>query len=287
MPELPEVETVRRTLAGALPGKRIAGVEVLDPKSVEPLSPGDFGRTIRGRVLTGIGRRGKYLLLFMSPPLLMTVHLRMTGALVHADPAQPSRNHLRLLFHLDDGTQLRFHDQRRFGRVRLVETEGAGEAWEAKVEYGAVPGKGFPPALGPEPFSPAFTEVYLGQSLRERRASIKAILLDQRLVAGLGNIYADECLFRAGVHPARPASGLSREEVKRLHAAIRDVLEEAIRYRGTTFSSYVDGRGMPGRYAERLRVYRRDGQPCPECGTPVERMRIGGRNTRFCPRCQR
>ncbi|MBX5476199.1 MAG: bifunctional DNA-formamidopyrimidine glycosylase/DNA-(apurinic or apyrimidinic site) lyase [Clostridia bacterium] len=310
MPELPEVETVRRSLAPWVEGRRIAEVHVFSPHVVDG-DPDAFARAVRGLRVRRLARRGKYLLFRMDPPHTLAVHLRMTGRLLYLAPSgraprvergapgihsqrgralalgwqapswlaglgeaalaaagPPQHTHLAALF--DDGGVLMFNDVRKFGRVAL---------W---------PGASPPPLvrLGPEPLSRAFTAERWAQILAGRRAPIKALLLDQHSVAGLGNIYADEALWRARVHPARPAASLAKEDVARLHRAVRRVLREAIDHRGTTLRDYRDGAGQAGGYAPHLRVYGRAGQPCRRCGRTLEKTVVAGRGTTYCPACQ-
>ncbi|WP_027718858.1 bifunctional DNA-formamidopyrimidine glycosylase/DNA-(apurinic or apyrimidinic site) lyase [Desulfovirgula thermocuniculi] len=274
MPELPEVETIAKSLSASLPGLVIEKVEVLNSQVIAAPGSGEFCRLVAGRKILGLSRRGKYLLMSLSGDLVLAVHLRMTGRLIHTGPGEPLARHTHLIFFLQNGTQLRYADTRRFGRLWLL----------APGSLSTHPGIG---SLGVEPLSPQFTPAYLAGALAGRRTRLKSLLLDQRVVAGLGNIYADEALHRAGLHPLRPACTLTGEEVEALHAAIREVLREGIAARGTTVRDYTDGRGQAGTFQEKLRVYRRQGQPCPRCGKPIARLVLGGRSSYFCPGCQR
>ncbi len=269
MPELPEVETIRRELAPLVVGRCLVTVQFYWPP-VAALPPADaFAREVKGRCVRAVGRRGKYLFLELDGSRYFFVHLRMTGQLHReAYPFSPDP-HTRAAIVLDDGYALRFRDQRKFGRFYLVD------------DPERVVGD-----LGPEPLDPSWTPQKLANVCRHRRASVKAVLLDQHAVAGLGNIYADEALFVAGIHPCRQAASLTEEEVARLHAAIRHVLTEAIRQGGTTMRSYVRPTGTTGTYQHHRRVYRRAGMPCPRCQTPIQRCRVQGRSTHFCPHCQ-
>ncbi|TDA68891.1 MAG: bifunctional DNA-formamidopyrimidine glycosylase/DNA-(apurinic or apyrimidinic site) lyase [Clostridia bacterium] len=280
MPELPEVETIRRGLEATLPGTEITGLTLFRPEVVAFPDPEEFSGFFPGKVWGRAGRRGKYLLLEVADRVLV-VSLRMTGQLVllpgpaEASPGVPADlpPHTHVLWHLSDGTRLRFTDQRRFGRLYLVGPERLEELTPA--------GK-----LGPEPLAPEFTPARLAEILARHRRPVKALLLDQSLVAGIGNIYADEILFAAGISPLRPAAEVEPEAAARLHQAAREILTAAIASRGTTVRNYQDGHGQAGGFQERLAVYGRAGEPCRRCGQPVAYLRLGGRGTCYCPRCQ-
>lgn len=274
MPELPEVETVRTTLAEKITGLSIEAVDILMPKIIRTPSPEEFCRRLTGQTILALDRRGKYLLVRLSGGLTLVIHLRMTGRLVYTTASTPPAKYTHVLFHLGNGEQLRFSDMRQFGRISLVEND-------ALVLFPGLKD------LGPEPLSTNFTREYLQRELRRRRTRLKPLLLDQTFIAGLGNIYADEALHRARLHPQRPASTLTSREAAALYRAIREVLTEGIAGRGTTFRDYVDGAGRRGGFQEKLRVYGRAGQPCRQCGKPVERIRISGRSAYFCPGCQK
>ena len=271
MPELPEVEYVARQLRADLVGRRILGAHVLWARSVQGMEPDEFEARMAGREVRGIGRRGKYLLIELDGGEVLVVHRRMSGNLILA---RQSEEHLytRVAFDLDDGRRLLYTDPRKFGRLTLAE-EGALE-------------RVFP-ALGPEPLAPEFTSDALAARLAGRDRPIKALLLDQSIVAGLGNIYADESLFRAGIHPLRPASTLSRHEVAALHAGIQGALLTGIEHGGTTFGRHRDAYNEAGTNLEHVEVYRRTGQPCLRCGTPIRRLVVAQRGTHFCPECQK
>lgn len=280
MPELPEVETVRRQLAAVLPGRTVTGVRVLLPRVLQNVSPGELLRLTAGRTFTEPRRRGKYLLLPFEPrtesrdaPARLVIHLRMTGKLTVAPSASPEDPYTRVVFALDDGRELRFADVRTFGTLHFLGNDQDG-------------GPRGLAELGPEPLHDAFTPAVLAAALAGRRAPVKSVLLDQRRVAGLGNIYADEALHEAGIHPQRPAGQLGADEVQRLHRAIRSVLRAAVSHGGTTIRDYVDGRGVPGAFQRYLRVYGRAGEPCPRCGSDIIRLRVAGRGTHVCPECQ-
>lgn len=261
MPELPEVETIARMLEPRLLGRRIRRVRILSPEIVE----GDAGRLagrLRGRVIQQLSRRGKYLLVRLDGAVL-TLHLGMTGRLRWDGRAGP---HTRAIFVLDQG-RLLFDDPRKFGSLE------AGDAPSPRLAK-----------LGPEALAISSRE--LAARLRGRRAPIKTLLMDQRVLAGVGNIYSDEALFRARIHPLTPAGRLSLAEVKRLHRAIRRVLREAIAAGGSSVSDYVNADEEPGWFQLEHRVYRRTGRPCPRCGAPIQRVVIAQRSAHFCPRCQ-
>ena len=273
MPELPEVETVRRSLIGKIVGCRIDALRlgnfpgVLAGDRVE-----DVLARVQGREISGIRRRAKYLIFDLDDGTAIVVHLRMTGRLSAVSRDELPLRFEHLAIELDNGLDLRFSDQRKFGRVTHLHDDEL-----AHLEQ----------RLGREPLEQAFTAAWLEERLHRRTGKIKAVLLDQGLIGGLGNIYVDESLFRAGIHPERRANTLAPEEIRRVHRAIRSVLRAAVEGQGTTFSSFEDAVGNPGRYGSRLRVYGRGGKgPCPTCGTPLARTIVGGRGTSYCPTCQ-
>ncbi|HET6379605.1 MAG TPA: bifunctional DNA-formamidopyrimidine glycosylase/DNA-(apurinic or apyrimidinic site) lyase [candidate division Zixibacteria bacterium] len=293
MPELPEVETVARDLQRWVTGAEIADAEVLWPRTITSPAPEQFVAEVRGARISSVGRRAKSVLIHLADGRVMTVALRMTGALIVAAPGTPPDPYARVVFHLADGRQLRYRDVRKFGRIGLWEGGGLRRRWAAArrkrgigerrrvLRVGDVFGR-----HGPEPLSRSFSAVRLAERLRGRSARLKSLLLDQSFVAGVGNIYADEALWRARLHPLRRADTLTDDEVRRLHRAVRAVLRQGIANRGASFSDYVGLDGEPGANAERLFVYRRTGQPCPRCGRPIQRIVVGQRSTHFCPRCQ-
>lgn len=275
MPELPEVETVVRSLEKNLAGLTITSVDIRMPKIIRFPKPEAFIEQIAGKQISKhLGRRGKYLLIHLSDGLTLVVHLRMTGRLVYCDADTPLEKHTHVLFHLDNGKLLKFIDARQFGRMLLVPTSEVLEQTGLKD-------------LGPEPLDPAFTREFLKKELRRRRTRIKPLLLDQCFIAGLGNIYADEVLYRAKVHPERLAVDLSTREASGLHKAISEVISVAIEHRGTTFRDYVDGEGRPGDFQYHLKVYNREGLPCSRCGGPIARIKVAGRSSYYCPSCQK
>jgi formamidopyrimidine-DNA glycosylase len=271
MPELPEVETIRRDLLPVLTGRVFthAWVSPDAPRLVQAPSPADFTRLLTGRRIEDISRRGKFLAFHLSGGLYLVVHLRMTGALLHRASDAPPDRYVRAVLSLDDGSALRFSDLRKFGALWLV------------PDLSTVLGR-----LGPEPLESGLTPSLLRELTARRRAPIKSVLLDQRALAGLGNIYADEALFAAGLHPQRPAASLSDAEVERLHEAIGRVLTAALADRGASFSDYVDASGHEGRHQFRVQVFRRTGQPCYVCGREIARVKVAGRSSHFCPQCQ-
>ncbi|HYF94742.1 MAG TPA: bifunctional DNA-formamidopyrimidine glycosylase/DNA-(apurinic or apyrimidinic site) lyase [Symbiobacteriaceae bacterium] len=272
MPELPEVETVRRTLYDKLVGRSIERVEIITPRQIYHPDPDMFRAELEGAAFSDLKRRGKYLLLQLGP-LQLVCHLRMSGHLFVCDPGRPRDKHTHVVFHLSDGMELRYEDQRKFGGFHLLTPDGAG----------GPPGLA---ALGPEPLSDEFTPEFLGAALAGRRAPIKAVLLDQSRLAGLGNIYVDEALFCAQVHPERIAESLTPAEVDRVHGCIRSVLELAVAKRGTTFSLYLDGEGKSGDMYDELQVFDRAGEPCPRCGRAIVKLAVAQRGTHVCPGCQ-
>jgi formamidopyrimidine-DNA glycosylase len=273
VPELPEVETVRATLEPALVGRRFERVEIADPRVTRPVDPDEVAVELQGEVVDAVERRGKYLIIRFRSGRVLLIHLRMTGSLLHArNGTLEDDPYRRAVVSLDDGSDIMYRDVRRFGTWLLLEP---GEEAEYLLQR-----------LGEEPLGDRFTTAALAARLRGRRAPIKAALLDQRAAAGLGNIYADEALWRAKIHPLRPAGSLEAPELRRLHRAIREALRAGIALQGTTLSDYRTPNGDAGSMQEELRVYGREGEPCPRCGTAITKTRAGGRGTWFCPRCQ-
>ncbi len=271
MPELPEVETIRRDLEPLVVGRRVVAVEV-DPATLHllagiPLEA--LESQLVGRTFVAAGRRGKYLLFGLDDGRTFVIHLRMTGRLLWRDHSDLEEKYERAKIVFDDGHDLRWSDLRKFGTWRLFDTQ---EEVTKK--------------LGPEPIDADFTLKMFAAALANRTAPVKAVLLDQRRMAGLGNIYVDEALFEAKIRPDTPANRLSAPAIKRLHASTRAVLERGIENRGASFSDYVDGQGNPGEQHKHVLVFRRTGKPCYTCGTPIERIVVGGRSTHFCPKCQ-
>ncbi len=275
MPELPEVETVRQGLERHVTGRTIATVQVLHPRAVRRhlAGPQEFSAALAGRGFGAARRRGKYLWLSVGEDALLA-HLGMSGQLLVGEPGRPLDPHVRVWFTFaDGGPDLRFTDQRTFGHMTFVR-DGA-----------ELPG---PIAhIAPDPFEPAFDAAVLAARLRRRRTGVKRALLDQSLVSGIGNIYADEALWRARLHWARPTETLNGPEIARLLAAVREVLGEAMAAGGTSFDSlYVNVNGESGYFERSLAVYGREGLPCPTCGTPIRREKFMNRSAYSCPRCQ-
>jgi formamidopyrimidine-DNA glycosylase len=271
MPELPEVETIVNGLRRPLIGRTFTSVRVGWENIVATPAVPEFQRRIRGQQILGIRRRGKYLVFDLSGGDCLIIHLKMTGQLTIRPGDAPPDPHGHTVFDLDDGTQLRFLDTRKFGRVHMVADE--------KEVVGS---------LGPEPLADDFTPSEFSALLRKRKGALKPLLLNQQFIAGIGNIYADEALFAAGIHPQRKADTLADEEIGRLYQAIRQVLRQALADQGTTFDgAYRQVDGEEGRHQENLLVFQRKGQPCPRCGNAIERIVVGGRGTHFCPCCQK
>lgn len=272
MPELPEVETVRKGLIRLVGHKTIADVTILWPKIVTN-APDDFKKQLIGKTIQTVDRRGKYLLFRLSGDRTLVSHLRMEGK-YHLELADvPPQKHTHVIFKFTDGTQLFYNDVRKFGRMTLVET-----GFETQLS-------GIQ-ALGPEPFSAEFTEAGFKQALQRHHKNIKTVLLDQHSVAGLGNIYCDEVLWLSKIHPLQPANTLTDAQIKALYAAIKAELKIAIDAGGTTIRSYVDAMGDQGHFQLQLHVYGRQGETCERCGATIEKFKVGGRGTHICPKEQ-
>jgi len=293
LPELPEVETMRRDLEREVVGRRIEGARVWrreaplqnvvkeGPPRLQRIwqartdaSPTGDGLALRleERVIIGVRRRGKYLLVDLDSRDVLLIHLGMTGHLLLSTPADEPAKHHYLTLALDDGRQLRLSDPRGFGEARAL-TAAEAETLSRR--------------LGPEPLGPEFSVEYLAGQLARRKALVKPLLLNQSIVAGLGNIYVDEALWTALVHPLRRANTLVAGEAEAVHHAVVEVIGASIERRGTTFSDFRDLSGAPGRNREYLQVFHRGDTPCPRCGARIQMMRVGGRGTSFCPACQR
>ncbi|MFT8870831.1 MAG: DNA-formamidopyrimidine glycosylase [Sporolactobacillus sp.] len=274
MPELPEVETVRQTLETLVVGRTIESVDVRCARIIQrPTEPQTFAALLSGQTFKAISRRGKFLLLQFEH-LVLVSHLRMEGRYALEEDSVPADKHTHVIFHLTDGMSLRYSDVRKFGTMHLFVK---GE------EYEQAPLN----RLGPEPLSSAFTVCLLSACCAKTARAIKNVLLDQHCVAGLGNIYVDETLYRAGIHPLSPAEGLSTEQLAALHRAIRATLSEAVAMGGSTVRTFVNSQGHIGAFQTRLRVYGRKGAPCARCGRPIKKIKVGGRGTHYCPNCQK
>lgn len=280
MPELPEIETIKNDLTPHLTGKIITNITFLPDPKIRILrrfpSQDEFIAALRGARIQTLSRRAKYLLFHLQPPMTLIMHLGMSGQLVlgkHLSPAEPF---LRAVFHFNHNTELRFIDPRKFGELLLRRPS----LKDCPLDLDR---------LGPEPLGKGFTVAYLTHILRQSKRPIKSLLLDQRMIAGIGNIYSDEILFRARIHPTRRTFSLAADAIRLLHQAIRKTLRAAIDNRGTTASDkrYRDGQGRMGKFQEKLKVYQRKGNPCYVCGAPIETARVGGRTASFCPQCQK
>ena len=281
MPELPEVETVRRGLDKLTTQQTIEGAEVLLAKTLAyPPSVREFYSGIEGLAIANWQRRGKYLLAQLAdntqqPQGWLGVHLRMTGQLLWTKQKDTLQKHTRVRLFFPQNQELRFVDTRTFGKVWLVPPQKDPETIITGLQK-----------LGLEPFDPEFSPAYLASKLSKRRRNIKTLLLDQTVVAGIGNIYADEALFKSGIQPETLATDLTSTQIVKLHQAIIEVLQTAIDKGGTTFSDFLNLLGVNGNYGESALVYGRKGEPCRVCGTPIEKIKIGGRSSHFCPNCQ-
>jgi formamidopyrimidine-DNA glycosylase len=288
MPELPEVETVCRQLESELEGRRVKSLEVLDPRWCRPAPPAELENAVGGRTIEGLGRRGKYLLLGLDGKQTLVMHLRMTGNLVlvegeeKLDPSEgmrlyegersASERHLRARFTLDDGRELWFTDPRRFGEALLLDDDSLDAHFASR--------------LGIEPLSDEFTPEALGEIAAGRTVPLKSFLLDQKGIAGVGNIYADEALFRARLHPLSPAGSMKPEHLEALREGVVAALQAGIDGGGASIDDYRDGRGEKGRMQDEFLVHTREGEPCPRRDGTIERIVVSGRSTYFCPSCQ-
>jgi len=270
VPELPEVESVRQRLAPALEGRTLARVQIADTRLTRPFDPALVAAELTGERVSEVDRRGKYLILRFDTGRALLVHLRMTGSFLLDSAAEDA--HRRALVELDDGSALAYRDVRRFGTWLLLEPDEVQAYVDARV--------------GREPLADAYRAKHLAESLAGRRAPVKAALLDQRTVAGVGNIYADEALWRARIHPLTPAQALDADEVAALYRAVRAALRAGIRRQGSTLRDYRLPDGAEGGAQHEFKVYGRGGEPCDRCGTPIDKIRVAGRGTWYCPSCQ-
>ena len=275
MPELPEVETIRRDLETRIVGRRITALTIApDTGRPVPVLKGvdeaTFREAVVGARIEAVERRGKYLALRLDTGSLIVVHLRMTGSLLHRPPGAEPDRFLRATLSLDGGSQLRFTDIRKFGGLWLVD------------DFAEASSTG----LGPEPLSEGFSVEVLSQAVEGRKAPVKSIILDQRRIAGIGNIYADEACFTAAIDPRRLGQTLTESEIEALHSAVQKVLLFGVESRGASFRDYKDASGHSGSMQMHVRVFRRTGKPCYICGSLIERTKVGGRSTHYCPQCQ-
>ena len=274
MPELPEVETIRKTLEHLTIGKQIEDVAVYWPKIIKkPIEHEQFIDALKGQTIESVGRRGKFLIFYLTD-LALVSHLRMEGKYGLFQEDEKMDKHTHVLFTFTDRTQLRYKDVRKFGTMHLF---AKGE------ELSSLPLS----QLGPEPLSDDFSKQYMIDNLQKTSRNIKAVLLDQKLVVGVGNIYVDESLFRAKIHPQRIASSLTEEEIERIVSEVKSTLAEAITQGGSTIRTYINSQGQIGMFQQQLLVYGRNGEPCKECGSKIEKLKVAGRGTHVCPSCQK
>jgi formamidopyrimidine-DNA glycosylase len=277
MPELPEVESLRRILSRSAVGRTIVGARIGTLPLRRRVVP-DFGAQVTGRLIERISRRAKYLMFELSGDAIILAHLGMSGSITHRhgkfDAREFDAKHDHLEFALDDATRLVYNDPRRFGMVRLITRDDLGVIAELK-------------GIGPEPLSADFNADYLAAQARGKKVAIKNLIMDQKIVAGVGNIYASEILFNAKVRPTRRAGRVKRPEIDLIAEYTPKILRAAIGSGGTTFRSYRDSRGKPGAFSKRLMVYGREGEPCYVCGTPIRNVVLGQRASFYCPKCQR
>ena len=273
MPELPEVETVRTSLEPVLLGRTFERVAIDDPRLTRPFDPQAVARELEGERVVSVERRGKYLVVRFESGRVLLVHLRMTGSFRHVPAGAPADGpHTRAVVRLDDGSDVAYRDVRRFGTWLLVEPSELDTYLAAR--------------LGEEPLARGFGPAALAAGLANRRAPLKAVLLDQRTLAGLGNIYVDEALWRSRLHPLRPANSLDADELRALHRGVRAALRTGIARQGATLRDYAKPDGRRGSMQHEFKVYGREGEPCDRCGTPIAKTRAGGRGTWYCPTCQ-
>jgi formamidopyrimidine-DNA glycosylase len=274
LPELPEVETIRKTLKKLVVNKTIKDITVYWPKIIKnPVEVEQFVDALIGETIVDVGRRGKFLIIYTGNFALVS-HLRMEGKYGLYPKEEPFDKHTHVLFHFTDGTELRYRDVRKFGTMHLYKK---GDEFLTEPLIG----------LGPEPFSDEFTIEFLEKKLVKTNRKIKTALLDQKVFVGLGNIYVDEALFRAGIHPERLANTLNKNEITLLHREIVATLSEAVKKGGSTIRSYVNSQGEIGMFQLELYAYGRKGEECKRCGTPLEKITVGGRGTHYCPHCQK
>jgi formamidopyrimidine-DNA glycosylase len=270
---LPEVETVRARLAPVLTGRRFARVEITDSRLTRPFEPRSVAAELEGETVAAVERRGKYVVVRFESGRSLLIHLRMTGSLLHVrDGALADDPYRRAVVRLDDGSDVAYRDVRRFGTWLLLEAHELDDYLAAR--------------LGSEPLERSFTRRRMAERLRSRRAPIKTALLDQRTLAGMGNIYADEALWRARIHPLRPAGELGEDEIARVTKGVKDALRAGVARQGASLRDYSTPDGERGRMQDEFKAYGRTGEPCERCGTPIEKTRVAGRGTWYCPSCQ-
>ena len=273
MPELPEVETIRRQLEPAIVGSRLERIEILDPRWSDPAPPEAIAQAVEGRVIERLDRRGKWLIWELADEIHLVMHLRMTGNLLLVPPGDTDRRFLRVRIDLDDGRHVLFTDARRFGTGIVLLGQNAVHDY-------------FAGRVGIEPLGPDFTAEALKAMAKDRRAPVKAFLLSQERVAGVGNIYADEALWRSKIHPLRPVGTLKPAQIASLRDSVVHVLHEGIDAKGATIDDFRDPYGVQGTFQDQFLVHLREGEPCPVCGGPIRKLRAAGRGTYVCETCQ-
>lgn len=274
MPELPEVETIRQDMIKKVKGKKIENVEIKNEKNIRIISPEQFKEKLKGRVIEDIQRRGKFLIINLDSDDLLIFHLKLTGRLLFSPVGKEEPKYVRMVFTFTDKSRLFFADIRGFADVFLI----------PRSDVETIPAI---KNMGPEPLSPDFNPDKLKQILGGKRGKIKPLLMDQSVIAGIGNIYSQEALYRAGIHPEREVSKLTEKEIEAIYRSLVDVLKEAIKYRGSSVDAYLDLNGKEGNYVPHLKIYGKEGQICPRCGSSIKKKRVGGRGTYFCSKCQK
>lgn len=277
MPELPEVETIKKQLEKTLINKKVASIEIYLPKLIQGASLSIFKQKIEGAIIENIQRRAKILIIDLSNKLSLFIHLKMTGQLIYHKTynTKQKTKYTHIIYHFTDKSVLLHNDVRQFGYVKLINTDKVNALLENKEK------------LGPEPLDKNFTFEKFKHLLQIRKMTkIKTLLMDQKFIAGIGNIYSDEILFFAKVKPTHPVSALKQDEIKKIYQGIKKILLEAIKLRGSSVENYLDASGKSGEYAQKLKVYGREGQLCLKCKAKIERLKIAGRSAHFCPKCQ-
>ena len=273
MPELPEVETIRQDLEERVKGKKVKEVIIKNGKCLKDVTEESFIRGVKERVFSRIGRRGKFLIIELNSGDNLIIHLKLTGTLIYTQKRE-KLNYTRIIFVFEDNSQLAFNDMRGFGNIWLLPDK----------EFQRIPSLYL---LGPEPLGEDFTLEKFKSLLKRKKKKIKVLLMDQSFIAGVGNIYSQEALFRAGIHPEKLSNRLFDKEIEDLYNGLRGVLREAISHRGASVDAYVDLNGKKGEYEQYLKVYGRKGEKCFHCGERIEKINLGGRGTYFCPHCQK